>query len=610
MNKDLSLVMRLYADTARFVGGLRTGKQGLKGFVDEGVSEVKRLGHSINSLHGRLASLGVGVGMGVILKDAASLDKTLSDLKNTTEAADAKIKKMRRTLFEASAGTGIDINELTKGVSALTAAGLSIETAQSVITPLAKAMAVYPTQAAELASALGVASQQFSIDLTDATKAQELLDKFAVAGSEGKAELENLPALFAQVGANAKAAGFDINTTLALLETLSLNTEVGVLGTLMDSTTRMFTMGNYKKQVSKATGISFYEDGSRRNPVAVLTDLKKQYDSLRSQQSKDMWFDKAFAGFDSETIKGLRSVFGDNQLEKLGSINRNITNAAGDIANKLPSALQNAVTASNRLRSTLRLAADDFARPILDVYTKVVNKAIDPQDKGGLDLTGKEMAIGAATVAGGAFAAAKIAGMIFGKGKGAGGAADVLASVKNLGGGVAIGQALSSIGVQPVYVVNMPDGGIGGSLATAADAAGDLLGGGKRFSKLRTSLALLRGAPLGAIPGMGAGAMASAGLALAGAGVAGYGVGTMLYDNLLAGTTFSDKLGEGIARAWAAVGSDTARAAINQRVTGKLDLNIKVDSEGRATVSPSGPVMLEPPTRTNPAATGRMLWGG
>lgn len=618
MSQDLTLAMRLYADASRFIGGLRQGTRGMESFVSQGKRQINDLKGHLGSLNGMLAGLGLGVGMGAMIKQAAELDKSLVDLRNSSNSSAAAVRALRADMLDTAIATGVNVDVLNQGVATLIAGGLSISQARGALMPFAETLAVFPTQAEELAKALGVTAQQFDVDLTSMKEARQLLDEFAVSATLANAELKDLPSIMSSVAGTAKQAGFSRQQTLALVETVSLSQpDASINATVSKNTMNMFTKLPYMKQVGKATGIKFFDGEDRRDPITILAELKKQYDSLPGESSKSNWFGKAFGGFDDNTIEGMRTILNDKNFSQLGVHMERVNKAAGEVSGKLPTAIDTAIARTNQLQAHLRKAGDAFARPILDAYSKAVGMVVDPVEKGGL--TGKEMAIGAGTIAGGAVIM-KIMGGWLGDllrrrpGAGAGGPGGALGNLLSgapaLAGGIAMGKAIESLGVQPVFVVNMPDGGVAGSLATAADAAGDLLGGGgKRFSKLRTGLALLRGAPLGAIPGMGAGAMASAGLAVAGAGALGYGLGTLLYDNLLAGTTFSDKLGEGIARALAPF-SDNARDAINQRVSGKLDLNIKVDSEGRATVSPSGPVMLEPPTRTNPAATGRMLWGG
>ncbi|MDT4865463.1 hypothetical protein FQZ97_1002640 [compost metagenome] len=143
----------------------------------------------------------------------------------------------------------------------------------------------------------------------------------------------------------------------------------------------------------------------------------------------------------------------------------------------------------------------------------------------------------------------------------------------------------------------MPDS-LGGTVGTAdkiADAAGEALGP-KTFSKLKTTMALLGGAPLSAIPSMGAGAMATAGAAVGAAGAAGYGAGTLVSDYLLTssgplgtatGAAIGDAIGKAVAYAISPF-SEEARAAIaaNQKaaeVAGKIEIHVSSDGKAKVT---------------------------
>ncbi|HEX5276487.1 MAG TPA: phage tail tape measure protein [Fluviicoccus sp.] len=613
-NKDMTLAMRLYADTTRFVGGLVNGSRGVDSFVDRSKRKLHELRQAFGSLQGGLATLGVSVGAGALAVQSAHLDKDLMRISQTAAMGSQETIRLRNELFRMAKETGASVDELKTGFDNAVQAGLNIKEALPVTDAVNKAMAVTGASADKLTSALTVASTAYQFDLTQPGMAITLLDKMTKAGRQGNAELGNLADIFARVAVNGRSAGFGFDQTLSFIEGLSqMEKQPERLATLADSTMRLFTNANYMKEAAKGTGVRFFDStGGRRDPMAVLADLRKQYSQLKSEKEQLKFMDKAFGKADLDTQRGMKMLFTGKMLEDIQRFSRETKNAGGTLKHDLSDAINNSIDQTGRLKAALREAADGFAQPINDTFSNMIGFAMDSKEKGGLGMSGTDIAVGGATIAGGAWAAAKLAGMIFGKGKKGGLPTDGLIDVANLGKGVAVGKALSQIGVQPVYVVNMPGGGMTDSLPgiPGSSTAGGLLKGGKRFSKFLTGAGLLGSADLAAIPGMGAGAMATAGLMVAGAGAAGYGAGTLLYDNLLSGTGFADKLGESIAKALAMVSSDRARESINKPVTGKLDLNIKVDSEGRATVSPSGPVMLEPPTRTNPAATGRMLWGG
>lgn len=106
-------------------------------------------------------------------------------------------------------------------------------------------------------------------------------------------------------------------------------------------------------------------------------------------------------------------------------------------------------------------------------------------------------------------------------------------------------------------------------LAAAAGAAGLmglLTGGGGAAARAGAGALATRAG--GLLAGAGAAAAAIPAAALVGvgaAGGAGYGIGTLIHQEGLAGTKFSDKLGEGLARLAAFLGSDDAKEDVARR---------------------------------------------
>jgi hypothetical protein len=384
--------------------------------------------------------------------------------------------------------------------------------------------------------------------------------------------------IFARVGGNARAANLDIDQTLALVETLSaFEPNAERLATLTDSTLRVFTNDKYRKEAEKATGVKFFNaDESQRDPFKVIEDIKSRYDTLTTDLQKNNFLAAAFGTADQDTIKGVRSLLSNGSMAELASKLKGVREAGGTVNRDLDDAISNAVDQTGRLKGAMREAADGFAKPINDAVSEAIKFGLDSKQNGGLGLDGTDIMVGGALGAAGLFGAARYGG------KAIQGLAGKFGSTA---AGVATGKALEeAAGVQPVFVVNMPDG-FGGKLGTAeklAGTAGDLVSP-KTFSKLKTTLALLGGAPLSALPSFGAGAMATAGAAVAGAGAAGYGVGTLLNDYLIDGTALGDKIGEAVAYAISPF-SESARSAIAaNKATSELTIRLEGDQKAKVT---------------------------
>lgn len=578
--------MKLYADTARFVSGLVSGERGVRSFTGGVKREFEALKGVIGSVEGKLASLGVSVGVVATIAQSAKMDKSLTQIGQTAGVAEADVANLRKELFRMSKETGQSVDDLQQGFNNAVQAGLNFKEALPVIDATNKAMAVTSANADALTGSLTVAATAFDFDLSKPRMATDILDKMTVAGRLGNAELENLSSIFARVGPNAAAAGFGFDKTLAFIEGLSqIERAPERLATLADSTLRLFTNLRYMKDAQAATGIKFFDKGgARRDPLKVLADIKKQYDKLGTEKDRALFVQKAFGNADLDTIKGLRVLLGGDMLSKVNQFATQISGASGAIARDLPKAIENSIDQVGRMKSALREAADGFAGPINKALNGSIRFMMDKKDNGGLGLDGKDMLLGGAALTLGTLATARYGGKAIGA---------LAGKFGSVGAGVAAGKALeTAAGVTPVFVVNMPGEGIAGSgLNIPAGIGKDTLAkGASAASKFRVGAALLGGSDLAAIRMMGAGAIGSAALGVGAAGAAGYGAGTIAYKYWLKGNAGGDAIGSSIARVLALFGNEEARRAIE--LTEKLkatdiggDIRIKIDQDGRASVA-------------------------
>ena len=554
-------------------------------------SELNALKGAFNSVEGRLASIGVSVGAVATIAQSARMDKSLTQIGQTAGASAADVAGLRKELFRMSQETGQNIEDLQQGFNNAVQAGLQFKEALPVLDATNKTMAVTGANADSLTGSLTVAAAAYDFDLSKPEMAVTLLDKMVVAGRLGNAELENLSGIFARVGPTAASAGLGFDQTLAFIEGLSqIERRPERLATLADSTLRLFTNLRYMKEAQKATGIKFFDaDGSRRDALAVLADIKKQYDKLDTEKARALFTQKAFGEADLDTIKGMRVLLSGGTLGEINKFSNQISGASGAVARDLPNAISNAVDQVGRLKAALRDAADAFVKPINSTISNAIKWAMDKKDNGGLGLDGKDMIIGAGIGALALFGATRYGGKAVG------------ALAKRFGGtaaGVAEGKALeAAAGVTPVYVVNMPGGGLASSGVDAVTKTAAAAAVIKTASKFKVGAALLGGSNFTALRMMGAGALGTAGLMTTAAGAVGYGAGTLLNKYAIEGTAVGDKIGGAIAKTLAFFGNEEARRAIE--LTEKLKsadvggtINIKIDSEGNGRV-----VSMQPSNR-------------
>lgn len=582
-DKNLSLALRLYTDAARMLSGLVEGRRGVKGFTSFAKQEFESLRRVLGTVEGKLAGIGVTIGATQQIIASARLDKTLTQIGQTAGVGRDEIRGLRAELFGLAGETGQGVEDLREGFNSLIQSGLDWQESLSVINATNKAMAVTGANAQVLASGLSVAGENFQFKLDKPGLALELLDKMVVAGRKGNAELENLSSIFARVGPNARGAGLGFDQTLAFIEGLSLlERQPERLATLADSTLRLFTNLRYARSAQAATGVRFFDEaGSRRDPVEVLREIRAQFRLLETDAQRAKFIGRAFGNTDLDTQRGMRSLLSGDLLDRIGGFTADIRGATGAIARDLPAAIANSVDQVGRLKAELREAADGFIQPFNRGLASGIKKALDKPEQGGLGLSGGQLIGGAAAVGVGALLAGRFGGPLLKKLAG------------RLGGtaaGVAEGKALeAAAGVTPVFVVNMPGGGIlggGAGISVGAGLPGTLRGGRRILGGVRAGAAILGSVPLSMIPSLGAGALAASAGAAGAAGLAGYGVGTLISKTLIEGTKVGDAIGRAITLAMSPF-SEAARDALALRAREREmegTLKIEIDSAGNPRV--------------------------
>jgi len=563
-DRNLSLALRLYTDSARFVSGLTQASSGVRGFASGARAELASLSTAAGSVQGQLAQLGLSVSAVALAVQSARMDKSLTQIGQTAGMSSDQVRQLRKELFTMAGDTGQQVDDLQTGFNNAVQAGLGFDEALPVLNATNKAVAVTSASANKLTGSLTVAATAFDFDLARPGQALLLLDKMTAAGRLGNAELENLSDIFARVGVNASSAGMGFDKTLGFIEALSMVERAPErLATLADSTLRIFTNAKYMQDANKATGVKFFDaKGERRDALDVLADIKRQYDKLTTDKDRARFVSEAFGHADLDTIKGLRTLLGGDMLGKVRQFSGEISNAGGTLERDLPAAISNAVDQTGRLKARLREAADDFAKPINDALQNAIKFGLDKQANGGLELSGEGMVAGGAVGALGLFAAARYGGK---------GISALAGRFGSTAAGVAEGKVLEqAAGVTPVFVVNMPAGGLGGAASAAADAAGAAGAAAsaapavvKVASKARTLAVLAGGLPLSTWGSMGAAGLGTAAAGVTAAGALGYGLGTLLSKTLIDGTAVGDKIGESVARVLALFGSEEAQRAID-----------------------------------------------
>ncbi|WP_054285116.1 phage tail tape measure protein [Gulbenkiania mobilis] len=604
---DLSLSVRIYADAVRYAAGLADGVVKTKRWGTAIKAEVAAVRDAFGGVTGQLTALAGGITAVSVAADSAKLDKALAGIKLNAGSSRQEVNALRADFFRMAKDSGRSVEDIKQGFGNLVAMGQSWQAARAEIDATNIAMAVTSANADKLTSALGVASEAYHIDLAQPGQALALLDKMTVAGRKGNAELENLSDIFARVGVNAANAGMGFDKTLAFIETLSLvERQPERLATLADSTLRLFNNQSYRKEAEKATGVKFFDaKGSRRDALAVMADLKKQFDKLKTDAQRDSFMNKAFGKADLDTLKGMRILLSGDSLSKANSFTDDIAKASGTLKREMPEAISNAVDQTGRLKAALREAADGFAQPINETLQQAIKWGMDSKESGGLALSGQDMLLGGAGLAVGTLLAARYGGKAIGA---------LLGKGTDLATGVATGKALQeAAGVQSVYVVNMPGSGIAGGAEDAAATAAAAGAATSLGTKIKTGLAMAGGLPLKDFVKLGPAALGTTAAGVTVAGAAGYGIGTGIYkaaEGTKVGDVIVDVVGGGLTRLMAALGNEDAQrtmAMVNRIKDTEIKGTVSVTVQTAPGVQAS--VTSQPANRNTTLPVGRTMDG-
>ena len=489
------IFVRIAADAQRYRRDMQVARGVTSGFAQHAKAEFGRLRAFMGTIHGQMVGLGVGFGAVQLAKDSAKLQKETQLLKVATGGSREEMQRWRNEMYQQQQITGTTVNQQLELSQALQAAGMGMGSITTTLEPASRAMAVAKANADQLGRAMGVAHEQFNIDLENKDAVTQMLDQMVVAGRLGNAELENLPDIFARVGGRAREANMGMTDTLAIVETLSKSEpQAERLGTLVDSTLRVFTNAKYMKDAAKGTGVQFFNsDGSRRDPLVVMQEMHTRYQQLHSDAERMQFINKAFGKADMDTTRGMMKLLGGDTLTMLQEYKRQIEGAGGQVKRDLEEAINNSVDQVSRLGGALREAVNKgFADPLNDALNSGIKYLMNPTEEQnrknykrekdesveayekriadkpkGLGWDGTDMLLAAGATAAAVYGASRIPGIV---GKYAGKAADIAQ-------GTATGVALQkSMGIQPVYVVNMGEAGIAG--ANPVDGSGGGAGAG------------------------------------------------------------------------------------------------------------------------------------
>lgn len=438
-----SAFRRLAQNGGRNLRVLKTIATGVRQELDR----IKGLG---SSAQGQLAGLGLGIGVVSGLTGNARLDRQLIRTKQTADMTPDQKDEWRDEGWRIAKAYGVNREDVDSGFNTLIASGVKYDAAKKTADAIGQSTSVTGADSAVLGKAVVAGASAFNIDLNKEGAALDLLQKMTVAGRLGNAELENLADLFPKIGGAAAAAGMSMAQALAFTETLStVEMQPDRLGTLAESTLRVFSTKQYRDQVTKTSGVTFFnKDGSSRNPQDVFGDLKGKYAKMKTDEQRAKFMGVVFKGMDQDTVRGMRIMLSGDRLNTMAGQTKAIGDSGPVIGRDLKENTESASGTAARMKATLSQAIDRMATPLNKGFAEMGSYLLDD-----LNLSGEQMLAGGAALGIGGYYA----------GRGAKSGAGALLN-KFMGGpetlkNIAVGKVLEeATGVTSVFVTNWPGG--------------------------------------------------------------------------------------------------------------------------------------------------------
>lgn len=473
-----------------------------------------------------------------------------SGAKNAADL-NAQLREVKRTAIEVGNASPFSAEQVLEIENSLLKAGLKLS---DVVGQSGAAFA-----ATALAALSGVAPEQVGDDLAKAggmfnikgDQYGEAADWLTKIDDSAATSLPELMYGLNMSGASANALGISLKDTVTALGMLA------PLGDRAGSSLDNFfkgTLGNSKdkRAVMKKYGLDFFENGR-------FIGMEKATDQLRAKMGR--------IKNEEERLTALIKLFGDeggraaNQFvfaeKSFGQLNDQAERALG-LQAKMNIQQRGLNAQLEALKGTWKTTLASVFSPMLGTLTDAVAKANELAGALGKvadenpDLSAKVSGGAAAVVGAGALyslwhlakgglSGGKVIKGMFGKG------VDTAA-------GVVKGKALeAAAGVTPVYVVNMPDGGLGLPNLPSVPGMPKKSGGAGLASRLK--LLGLGAAPL----------LARAGVVGAGA-AAGWEAGSYANKQWIDGTKTGEAIGRAVAQVWqhmpGFLGGDAAREAL------------------------------------------------
>ncbi|HFG1697231.1 TPA: phage tail tape measure protein [Vibrio cholerae] len=399
-------------------------------------------GRGIDSLGNRYVGLVTAVATGAAVRNVAALEAQMVRIGTNAKLSSDQVALLTKQLEAMSVQKDIRIgtDQLAAGVDELLGKTGDFEFVQENLENMGLFMQAFGADARSTGALFAQFREKGIRDAKDVMNTiDELYGQFAI----GSVNVKDLAAISEQLFATYQGKGPEAIAQMSALVQL-FNKTKGTADQSLTSIQAVFATFSDKKKVEflNRQGIEVFKKGTKelREPVELLLEIldKAKNDPLKLGDV-----------FDQTSLQGLASLYDQKDKDLL----RSMISGTAEMGATQQAAADNAATL-NAAMTSLNNSFNKFANERLAEPIGELADAINSVDDETIQnwLNWGETAL---WVVGGLVAAKKGLDMaatikdVFGKKPGAGGAA---------GGGFA------DLGVMPVYVVNMPGGGMGGDV--------------------------------------------------------------------------------------------------------------------------------------------------
>jgi hypothetical protein len=479
--------------------------RGLGGMGDEASRSASKVDRAVRFLDSRLSGLagqltGVlgGLGAGMVARDLVQTEAQMARLGITFGKSSGDVSQLRGQLRGLAMELGVSTSSLQDAFESMVAGGMEWDQARGAIGAVADAMAQTGAEGRVLADALGVAKENFGFDLTGPGVAIRLLDQMAKGAAVGKLELTKMADGLSRFGGTAASVRAGFSETLAVAELLSRTEAPERLATSVDAFFRAFADSGNLKALDRMPGITVFDaQGNKRAFGEIFGDLKRQFDRLGSDKKRMAFLSQAFKSMDIEARKALNYLLSGSNYEELQRGIAIIEKGEALTAENRKRALETTLAQLTQIKEQWQDITETQISPLLKKLASISKYLAEHKAltqglmRGGLVVAGGLMGVKAL-----ASGASLLQGLMpTAGGAGGGGAPGGL-----LGG-------LAGIGVQRVWVVNLPGGGLGGGAGGFGGGQGawqEFLGPGGSVPATTTAMTGLQKATVAAGYGLAA----------------------------------------------------------------------------------------------------------